>query len=81
MFNFFTYANHGMLHADNFVSKVFFVVTHHWMYSNLVPTSHGNNLCDGLGATVKNTCYRPAISNRKVIGNADDVYKFCRDNL
>ena len=43
MFNFFTYANHGMLHTDNFVSKVFFVVTHHWMYSTLVPVKEYNH--------------------------------------
>ena len=29
-------------------------------------------------ATVKNACYRTVLSNRKVIGNANDVHKFCQ---
>lgn len=45
---------------------------------NYFETSHGKNVCDGLGATVKNACYHAILSNRKVIGNADDVYKFCQ---
>jgi hypothetical protein len=48
---------------------------------NYFETSHGKNVCDGLGATVKNACYRAVVSNKKVIGNANDVYKFCQDNL
>jgi len=48
---------------------------------NYFETSHGKNVYDGLGAKVKNAFYRAVISNRKVIGNADDVYKFCQDNL
>lgn len=38
-------------------------------------------MCAGLGATVKNTCYRAVISKRMVIGNAKGLYKFCEENL
>lgn len=48
---------------------------------NYFETSHGKNVCDGLGATVKNACYRAVISNRKVIGCAEDVYDFCTEKL
>jgi len=65
----------GLLQVSVLESRQLFMV---WNYFE---TSHGNNVCDGLGATVKNTCYRPVISNRKVIGNADDVHTFCQDNL
>ena len=30
---------------------------------------------------MKNACYRAVISNRKVIGNANDVYEFCQEGL
>ncbi|KAK3580333.1 hypothetical protein CHS0354_014806 [Potamilus streckersoni] len=48
---------------------------------NYFETSHGKSVCDGLGATVKNACYRAVISNRKVIGCAEDVYHFCTEKL
>ncbi|XP_052806603.1 uncharacterized protein LOC128235851 [Mya arenaria] len=51
------------------------------MTRNYFETSHGKNVCDGLGATVKNACYRAVISNRKVLGNAEDVYQFCQETL
>ena len=51
------------------------------MIRNYFERSHGKNVYDGLGAKVKNAFYRAVISNRKVIGNADNVYKFCKDNL
>ena len=51
MFSFFTYANYGMMiYRDNFVSKALFVVTHHWMYSNLVPVKESR-----LYLTLENT--------------------------
>lgn len=49
---------------------------------NYFETSHGKNVCDGLGATVKNAaCLRAVVSNRKVIGCADDVFDFCTQKL
>lgn len=48
---------------------------------NYFETSHGKSVCDGLSATVKNACYRAVISNRKVIGCAEDVYHFCTEKL
>ena len=30
---------------------------------NYFETSHGKNVCDGLGATVKNACYRAVVRN------------------
>ena len=47
---------------------------------NYYETSHGKNVCDGLGAVVKNGCYRAMLTG-KVIGNAADVYKHCQDTL
>ena len=43
-------------------------------------TSHGKNVCDGLGAVVKNSCYR-AVLTGKIISNSADVYKHCKDSL
>ncbi|XP_052789351.1 uncharacterized protein LOC128223902 [Mya arenaria] len=48
------------------------------MTRNYFETSHGKNVCDGLGATVKNACYRAVISNRKVL---DIVNKWEKRNL
>ena len=38
------------------------------------------NVCDGLGAVVKNACYRAMLTG-KVIGNATDVYQHCQGTL
>jgi hypothetical protein len=51
------------------------------IYRNYFETSHGKNVCDGLGAIVKNSCYQAVISSRKVIGNAQDVYDHCEQKL
>jgi hypothetical protein len=40
-------------------------------------TAHGKNVCDGLGATVKNACFRAVVRNRRVIGGAKDLFDFC----
>ena len=32
---------------------------------NCFETSHGKNVCDGLGATVKNACYRAVVSKQE----------------
>lgn len=43
-------------------------------------TSHGKNVCDGLGAIVKNSCYRAMLTG-KVIGNASDMFNHCNQTL
>jgi hypothetical protein len=43
-------------------------------------TSHGKNVCDGLGAIVKNSCYRAMLTG-KVIGNALDLFNHCKETL
>ena len=47
---------------------------------NYFETSHGKNVCDGLGAIVKCSCYR-AMLGKKVIGTAQDVYCHCKETL
>ena len=58
------------------LSKDEYNITH-----NYFETSHGKSPCDGLGAVVKNTCYNAMISGKAVIGNATDVYEFCKQKL
>ena len=43
---------------------------------NYFETSHGKNVCDGLGAIVKNSLYRAMLTG-KIIANAEDVYNHC----
>ena len=47
---------------------------------NFFETSHGKSVCDGLGAIVKNSCYRAMLS-KKVLAGAEDVYKHCTETL
>ena len=44
-------------------------------------TSHGKNVCDGLGATTKNVCCQAVISGKRVIGIAQDLYDYCKEKL
>ena len=37
-------------------------------------------MCDGLGAIVKNSCYRAMLS-KKVLAGANDVFKHCTQSL
>jgi hypothetical protein len=39
-------------------------------------TSHGKSPCDGLGAVVKNTCFRAVVSGKTVIGEAETAYEY-----
>ena len=48
---------------------------------NISETSHGKNVCDGLRAIVKNSCYQAVVSIRKVIGTALDVFHYCEERL
>ena len=48
---------------------------------NFFEISHGKSVCDGLGATVKNVCYRAVVSGKKVISDASDVFNFCEEKL
>lgn len=48
---------------------------------NVFETSHGKNVCDGLGAIVKNSCYQAAISSKKIIGTSQDVFDHCEQRL
>lgn len=43
-------------------------------------TSHGKNVCDGLGAIVKTSCYRAMLCG-KVIANPEDVFDHCKQVL
>ena len=43
---------------------------------NYFETSHGKGVCDGLGAVVKNACFRAVISGKTVIGDALSLYSF-----
>lgn len=44
-------------------------------------TSHGKNVCDGVGATLKNVCHHAVISNKHVIGDANSMYEFAKERL
>lgn len=44
---------------------------------NVFETSHGKNVCDGLGATVKNSCHQAVLSGKSGIGNAKELYNYC----
>lgn len=44
-------------------------------------TSHGKNVCDGLGAVVKNVCYQAVVTGKAVLGTAEDVFAYCQANL
>ena len=43
---------------------------------NFFTTSHGKNVCDGLGAVVKNMAMRHVMGH-KIIANAEDMFQFC----
>ena len=47
---------------------------------NFFETSHVKSVCDGLGAIVKNSCYRAMLS-KKVLAGANDVFKHCTQSL
>ena len=53
----------------------------HKIQRKFFETSHGKNVCDGLGATVKNVCYQAVISGKKVISTADDLFEYCKEKL
>lgn len=50
------------------------------MERNFFETAHSKNVCDGLGAIVKNSCYNAVLAG-KVIANAQDVHTHCQDKL
>lgn len=65
--------------AAQYKSKVGFSYLSQRKYKlsrNFFETSHGKNVCDGLGAIVKNSCYRAMLTG-KVIGNASDMFNYC----
>ena len=43
-------------------------------------TSHGKNVCNGLGALLKNYCYQAVISRKAVLGSAF-VYHYATSHL
>ena len=47
---------------------------------NYFEMSHGKNVCDGLGAVVKCSCYRAMLSG-KVLGDEKAVYSHCNETL
>lgn len=44
-------------------------------------TSHWKNVCDGLGATVRNPCHEAPMPRKNEIGSAEELYEYCRKNL
>ena len=44
-------------------------------------TSHGKNVCNGLGALLKNYCYQAVISGKAVLGSAIDVYHYATSHV
>ena len=46
-----------------------------------VETSHGKSVCNGLGATVKSSCYHAVISKSAIAKNPDDFMNYCVENL
>ena len=48
---------------------------------NFFETSHGKNVCDGLGATVKSACHQGVISGKAIIGNGQDLFTYCEERL
>ena len=45
------------------------------IHRNFFESSHERNVCDGLGATVKNICHQAVIGGSEVISNAEDLYQ------
>lgn len=48
---------------------------------NFFETSHGKSVCDGLGAIVKNSCFRAVLSEKTVISDSKSLFCFCKANL
>ena len=48
---------------------------------NFFETSHGKSVCGGIGAILKNACYRAVLSGKAVKGTALDVYNYLRATL
>ena len=48
---------------------------------NFFETSHGKSVCDGLGAIVKNACFRAVLSEKTVISDATALFTFCKAHL
>ena len=48
---------------------------------NFFETSHGKSVCDGLGAVIKNACHQTVISGKRILGNAKEVFDFCKQTL
>ena len=44
-------------------------------------TSHGKGVCDGIGAVVKNVCFRAVVTGKAILGNAEMVFKYCKEKL
>ena len=68
--------------AQNKRKNCFFDISNQSMTltRNYFETSHGKNVCDGLGAVVKCSCYRAMLSG-KVLGDAKAVYSRCNETL
>ena len=69
--------------AAQYKSKVAFAYlsqTTHSVSRDFFETSHGKNVCDGLGAIVKNSCHRAMLTG-KVIGTANSVFNHCQTVL
>ena len=51
------------------------------MNRNYFETSHGKSPCDGLGSIVKNSCLRSVTCGSVVLGDAQAIFKFCRQKF
>ena len=47
---------------------------------NFFVTSHGKNVCDGLGAVVKNMAYRYVLGHN-IISGAYDLFEYCKSSV
>ena len=45
---------------------------------NFFETSHGKSVCDGIGATVKGSCFRAVMSGKATITSPKDLYDYCQ---
>ena len=48
---------------------------------NYFETSHGKNVCDGLGAITKNSAHQAVSSGKQIISNAKELFDHCQSKL
>ena len=48
---------------------------------NFFETSHGQSVCDELGAVIKRSCYQEVVSGKRIIKDAKDLFDFVKQKL